>query len=452
MSTRKLNQAVAGSCIPHDGGVHTEAARNCSALRQTSPRNDVWLISTLRYSRGPCSTSQHVFSMADDPMMIEDSSSLSDHLFNTTFSTHRVTPLFVAGKRALNEARLRVLSQRLRATLVGDVVRGVEVGLDGAVGDETLGALEVVEVKWVDAAPIVGHGDDESSRALLIFMRYESVSCSALLLPRGMHDGEEQPAAVSVDFLHLPLLLLRMPASLKPFVIDWISSTFDCRISSLRLGTRTLVRCFESWLRDVGAPSRGALAKDAVLTLEFFVQPTETKQSENGQLVGDDAQDENSAEANNALAIKSIDVIVPAADLGRFAQGATAPMYSNGDRKTAPSWASDMTKRRKLAGGKEEEGWAWLHGETMGDGSQGKVDAPFMNTLARYLDQNLALNLFHPGVSVTKIACAGFVISETRLKLFRPPALEDGVEEVNGNALKPIQSLLADITPSTTRS
>src|ERR1700761_9004372 len=102
----------------------------------------------------------------------EDASSLHTHLFNTSFSTYRVSPLYVGGKRALDDARLHVLAQRLRATLVGDVVRGVEVGLDGGGEDLNLGALERVELRWVEAAALLG--ETTPREALIVSLRYEN--------------------------------------------------------------------------------------------------------------------------------------------------------------------------------------------------------------------------------------------------------------------------------------
>ena len=45
---------------------------------------------------------------------------------------------------------------------------------------------------------------------------------------------------------------------------------------------------------------------------------------------------------------------------------------------------------------------------------------PFAEALRAYLDRHLALDLFHPGVRVLKIAGDGFSLAEGRVKLFRP--------------------------------
>ena len=94
-----------------------------------------------------------------------DAPDASSLFYNTTFSAYRVSPLHV-GREALDAAYFETLSKRLRATLVGDVVRGVQVGLasdDGALG--RAGVLESVEWGWVALADLlaVDNNDDDAS-------------------------------------------------------------------------------------------------------------------------------------------------------------------------------------------------------------------------------------------------------------------------------------------------
>ncbi|EFQ33771.1 hypothetical protein CGRA01v4_12329 [Colletotrichum graminicola] len=397
-------------------------------------------------------------------------SSLADReppppFFNTTFSTHRASPLYV-GANALTFPRLQTLSQRLRDTLVGDVVRGVQVGLEGS--DSSLGRagpLERVGIRWVGLGALLGGALDADAdlsqdlggevadsnmdlmrRGLVFEIKYENALCTAVLLPAlsdktkdTRQDGLaanklEIPGFLGNDssdednrFLNLPLLLLRMPGPLKSLIVDFLSSTFDCRISSMRLGTKSLTSAWERWIQDAGLPSQGPLAKDMVLTLGFYVPPPDTSEgNEDQQLEG--------------LGIKSIDVIIPAEELRRFVkegQGVANPAETTKRKPGSQGYEGDQRKRKRLAGGKADEGWGWI------EEGNGKEPEPFLRALGAYLDKHLALNLFHPGVRVTKIACGGFVLSEGRVKVFPPPGNDD-----EDQVYKPIKSLVGDLIDS----
>ncbi|KAF9880170.1 hypothetical protein CkaCkLH20_02124 [Colletotrichum karsti] len=381
--------------------------------------------------------------------------------FGTTFTTHRVSPLYI-GAGALKTTRLTTLSQRLRDTLVGDVVRGVQVGLEGndsSVG--RLGSLEKVRFRWVGVDALLGGAEDpeadvsrdlrsdsvgggisSTKRALVLEMSYENGFCSAVLLPSSTEKRPEasdviQPTnllnvpgslagTTSTDdghFLHLPLLLLRMPTPLKVVIIDFLSSVFDCRISPMRLGTKFLAAAWERWIEDAGLPSEGPLAKDLVLTLGFYIPPAALEDGENDLPA-------------EGLGIKSIEVVILADDLERFAKEGRTPANDTTTKRKAftQGYENDARKRKRLAGGKSDEGWGWRH-----DGNQ-QDQQLFLNAVGTYLDKHLALNLFHPGVRITKVSCGGFVLAEGRFRLHTPPGDEDEVFEPARNL---VESLVA---------
>ncbi|GKT59781.1 siroheme synthase [Colletotrichum tofieldiae] len=388
--------------------------------------------------------------------------------FNTTFSTHRASPLYV-GDNALTFSRLQTLSQSLRDTLVGDVVRGVQVGLEGS--DSSLGRagpLEKVGIRWVGSDALLGGADDadvdssqdlssdaidgdtgRKKRSLVFEIKYENALCTAVLLPAlsdkiqdAQKDGLKPANKLEIpgllvgdsseedkQFLHLPLLLLRMPAPLKGIIVDFLSSTFDCRISSMRLGTRSLTAAWERWIEDAGLPLQGPLAKDMVLTLGFYVPPPDTT-------------DGNDDQPMEGLGIKSMDIIIPAEELRRFtkegkalANAGVKPAAAAKRKTLSQGYEDDLRKRKRLAGGKADEGWGWI------DNSGGEKQEPFLCALSAYLDKHVALNLFHPGVRVTKIACGGFVLSEGRVKVFSPPGNDDKV-------YGPVKNLIGDLINS----
>ncbi|KAI1637871.1 kinetochore complex Sim4 subunit Fta1-domain-containing protein [Biscogniauxia mediterranea] len=455
-----------------------------------------------------------------------ESSHLNLRFYNTTFTTYRASPLYVnpnldAGKQhqkkqapsssssspssiLLTPKALETLSKRLRDTLVGDVVRGVQVGLGGPEGDVAAlgrtGALLRVEWRWRGVDSLLGYdgwrrareGSEElggvdndedgdrkpvmSARALCLSLEYENATFGAFLLPDlgGSEEGEGdeegtkpswtwQPPAAGPDsgshsssFIHLPLLLLRMPAALKSVLIDFLSIMFDCRISPLHLGTRTLVRSWETWL----ASASGTPVKDAALTLGFHV-PGEPPPAD-----GD--EDEKTAGQELRLGLKSIDVIVPAGQVQRFVRAGRGIISSSDPSKKKRGLAPDdrngddekRQRRRMLAGGRDEEGWGWRRedpttttttdddlkknskGKGKGKGKAGgereeeeggddnTFDQPFSEALAAYLDAHLALDLFHPGVRVLRVACDGFALSSGgRVKVFASAA--DGAGAVS---------------------
>lgn len=363
--------------------------------------------------------------------------------FNTTFSAHRVSPLYI-GTQKLDQARLDRLAHRLRDTLVGDVVRGVQIGLeatDTPMGQ--VGPLKAVTFRWFRPTDILGDvtsegGDelaDEQNKGLWIELRHENAAYVALLLP-GLSQSEkgsnrptaslwnmslDQPdigEADSSQFLHLPLLLLRMPQPLKAVIGEWLSTTFDCRVTKLNLGTRTLVNVLEGWLQGTGLPPADS---DLVLTLAFNA-PVTDKGREAVLPSSGDVGDNDDDEENEATepGLRSMEISVSASDLRRFLRAGKALQKSKRAASNTAStvssnkasWEHDDIERRRLAGPHIDDGWGWLKGKDA-------PPYPLMEALAHHLDHHMALNLFHPGVRVTQISCGGFVLSQSRIKIVK---------------------------------
>ncbi|KAI8959924.1 kinetochore complex Sim4 subunit Fta1-domain-containing protein [Daldinia sp. FL1419] len=390
---------------------------------------------------------------------------------NTTFTTYRVSPLYV-GKQGLTPARLQLLSKRLRDTLVGDVVRGVQVGLDSDTVLGRTGALYAVDWRWIDAERILGEGSrrqgsvelgnvahetDEGvqggkQQILSVELRYENARFSALLLSdlsidenvsddvhhsswtwqsddNGSSKLREEGRAA---FLHLPLLLFRMPAPLKSVLVEFLSSTFDCRISPLALGTQTLVSSWEAWLSDNHSKGNARVSgKNVLITLGFHIEPYESKLQDNGNEPSSiNEQEQDQKQDQPPLAVKAIDVAIPAADTYRFlrvgeklGRGSAAAIVRKRKPNASTTLSDDQQRerRRKLAGGKDEEGWAWrkqYQGNT--EREEKVIEQPFTDALAAYMWHHFGLDMFHPGVRVQRVACEGFALSEGRLKVFAP--------------------------------
>ncbi|KAI5457036.1 kinetochore complex Sim4 subunit Fta1-domain-containing protein [Mariannaea sp. PMI_226] len=343
----------------------------------------------------------------NEPQETED----APPFFNTTFSTHRVSPLHV-GPEGLTEARLDVISRRLRDTLVGDVVRGVQIGLQST---ETptgqVGLLKTVRIQWFQASSIWGdynEGATNSQRGIWIDIRHENAAYAGLLLPGLSTNGTTSDEMQ--NFLRLPLLLLRMPLPLKNVITDWLAATFDCRVSRLLLGTKTILGVWESWVEAVGFRENGP---DFVLSLGFNAPLPGNKAASQGDLDKDAMQD-------TTPGLKSIDITISPKDLRRFAR-IGAKLQPLQPRPSDP-WVNDATERRRLAGGNADDGWAW----------RGKQDAeifPFTEAIGLYLDHHLALNLFHPSTRVTQISCGGFVLGQSRLKILKVGEMSEALSQ-----------------------
>lgn len=337
-------------------------------------------------------------------------------LFNTTFSTHSVSPLYI-GPEGLSPVRLELLARRLRDTLVGDVVRGIQVAV-GATNTPSgqVGSLRNVAIRRFELRTILGEEplvaddaqDERRPGGIWIEISHERAAYAALLLPglassssrqsTTVQFGEKQADVDASQFLHLPLLLLRMPQSLRAVVCEWLSTTFDCRIRKLSLGTRTLVSVMEDWLDVVGLPAKGP---DLVLSFGFnvpLVEQATTQDAEGDTTMMDDEGD--------AAGLRVLEVTMTSSDVSRFRRYGLA----KGAFKSRWERSGDERQRRRLAGGNVDDGWAWRGGPTR---------QPLMEGLARYLEEHLGLDVFHPGVRVVQVSCGSFVLAPWRLKLVK---------------------------------
>lgn len=358
--------------------------------------------------------------------------------FNTTFSTHRLSPLYI-GSKELTQTRLDKLAHRLRDALVGDVIRGIQIGLEATdTPSGQVGSLRAVRFRWFQASDLLGEGDsfeppdnennDQDPRSLLsagqkrglwVEMRHENAAYVALLLP-----GFSQSAATSkgprwtmhpdnpkdIDsdqsqFLYLPLLLLRMPQALKTVVSDWLSTTFDCRVSKVALGTKTIVSIWEGWVETIGLPGNGA---NFTVTLAFNVPVSAIASEATADPKNEVENDVDVAE----LGLRVMEVAVSPQDLRRFLRAGKTSPTQNGNAEEAESWQNDSRERLRLAGGNVDDGWGWRT-------NKDSPKQPFTEALARYLNHHMALNMFHPSVRVIQISCGAFVLAQSRLKLVK---------------------------------
>jgi hypothetical protein len=230
------------------------------------------------------------------------------------------------------------------------------------------------EDEWLDELDVeanpggVGEGGDltyEESRGIAVEVAYEKVVYTAILLRPSVEAGGE----IFSGFSRFPVLMSRMPGSLRQTFIGFLSTTFDCHASVLKLPTKCLAATLEKYLADIslGSDAQAAialekLAKDVLVTFSF-------------------------SGIDDSGALKAIDLTISRNDLQGMLQ----------------------------------QGQSLITGQLSQDKRQ-----PFMAALAHYAKGHMALDITHPSVSIAKVACGAFVLgAEGKLKIFQPPVPED---------------------------
>lgn len=304
-------------------------------------------------------------------------------LYNTTFTLHRLSPLYVGRATPLDNTTLLPYARRFRDVLVGDVLRGVRVGL-GADEDALarVGALQTVTWKVLVAEDAWDYaaGDDTQAdesiefgpgRGICVTITYEKANYVAILLRSQRVQKEEEPG-----FQRFPLLLTRMPGSLRETFTEFLENNFDARISVLRMGPLYI-------------PS----------ALELYVENC---------LVGEDDQETNHEENSDRLKriLKDVQVVI----------GFDLPSGS-GSLKTIDIFiAREDLPRFLQRGGKIPKDPHAKEGQKM----------PFMDALTLYVHTHLALNLRHEDVKILRVACGAFVLgAEGKAKLTEPTSSDD---------------------------
>lgn len=181
-------------------------------------------------------------------------------LFNTTFTLHRLSPLYTNRSNPLDVASLQHYAHLFRDLLAGDVLRGVRVGL-GANEDvlARVGALQTVSWRLLPEEEL-WNADEQtqlestttsstsSSRGVLISVTYEKAAYMAILLAE--KDRIESSTDGKEGFQSFPLLLTRMPGSLRDRFTEFLASTFDTRVSALYLGRSYMTMALEDYISN----------------------------------------------------------------------------------------------------------------------------------------------------------------------------------------------------------
>jgi hypothetical protein len=326
-------------------------------------------------------------------------------LYDTTFTLHRLSPFYI-GTEDFSNATLAFHAKRFLDILRGESLRGVRIG--EAVNDDAIlvraGTLQSVQWRLLPSeaafdADETAFADDTitalPSTGSVISIVYEKSDYTAIFLPS---QSRHESTAADEQFKSFPLLLTRLPTTLRETLLTFLSSTFDTRASSLKLTSPFLISTLEKHISTLVSPSAdetinaaqsSALLKrslkDIVVTLSF---PT-------------------------TVSLKAVDITISKEDLWKF-----------------------LIRGRKLAQTPGMQGTEW----------------PFMLAVKHYIKGHLALDISHEDIRVSRIACGAFVLgSEGKAKLFTPSLLagEELGLTVQGKALREmVESLvgLAEVT------
>ncbi|CCT61112.1 hypothetical protein IAQ61_000599 [Plenodomus lingam] len=208
-------------------------------------------------------------------------------LYNKTYSLYRLSPLLHGDTPLLTERVLRSHAKQLGDQLKGDNVRGVQVDFASAEETARLGPLEDCswdpigdEDAWIDryrhsidpdASQLsVGWGP-EKARGVHVSLDYEKQSYNALLL-------RDPGLTASPDgFTSLPLLLVRMPGSIRDIFLNYLRTTFDAHIAPLKLPSPFITSSLETYFKHLSSPSSTQTIPDVIRSLQIQLAfPTTT--------------------------------------------------------------------------------------------------------------------------------------------------------------------------------
>ncbi|KAJ9656940.1 hypothetical protein H2201_008379 [Coniosporium apollinis] len=334
-------------------------------------------------------------------------------LYNSTFTLYRVSPLYTGNTSLSDAATLSNHARHLRETLRGDALRGIYnahfgsnetkdgelqdcewrllgregtlIGQHGAHGAAEGGGED--DVNDEDAGKRGGTGAEEG-RGIHIEFRYPRTTHTAILL-RSSAEGAAQKQVEHPGFTSLPLLLLRLPAAVRDRVIEYLETSFDCHIAPLRLRSEFLALSLERVLprsEEMDASNEEARSPEGVTSNVGDVRiqlcfPTATP------------------------SLKNLDITIAAEDVSGF--------YKQGREILAAERQATRTS-----------GTLNTHQSRGGKDKRGKPAGPFTAALVLYLKKHLALDLDHPGVTISKVACAPFALdNQGKVKIFfHPPS------------------------------
>ncbi|RDL39902.1 uncharacterized protein BP5553_04242 [Venustampulla echinocandica] len=327
-------------------------------------------------------------------------------LYDTTFTLHRLSPLYTSRDVHLDNLALSQHARRFRDIIVGDVLRGVQVGLEsegsalqrtGALQNVTWRLLSHEELWNPQDETQIAHGEEDTttlgaSSGMLMKITYERTAYTAILLrdiQREIEDGSITGMDLDGDeSIYFPLLLTKMPGPLRDTFADFLTTTFDTRISVLRLPRTYTTTAFERYVAYVCIREDGDL-----------MDYTESSGALN-RVVGSVVVSIGFDLPDGSSTLKTIDIKIAKPDLPGI-----------------------MLRGNSLGGGADK--------------------SPFVNALTTYVKARMALDLAHERVKVMAIACEAFSLgAEGKVKLTSPWVDNDGESPGKRSTIRLLNSLV----------
>jgi Kinetochore complex Sim4 subunit Fta1 len=306
-------------------------------------------------------------------------------LYKSTYSLYRVSPLF-HGKAPLL-SNLNVHAKRLRDEITGDSMRGIQIAneLAGITSGSTAGSLQSCtwdllgdESTWERLHANEDEDEDEISALMAVNsqdalgihvqVKYERLAYSAILL------GDADRKTAISSFTSFPLLLLKMPAALRELFLNYLATTFDARVTPMKLRPHFLSSLLEHVLDSAVSTSDSGLDFDMTafprglqLQLSF---PSVTPN------------------------FKNMDISLSQEDLIQFLRQGQSLWDGRPFAATKSSASENLPP------------------------SKSPITGPFTAALSAYLLHHLALNFEHPAAVLDKIAVGPFAFgSDGRIKI-----------------------------------
>jgi hypothetical protein len=340
------------------------------------------------------------------------------HLLNTSWTSHRLSPLHHGSEYSslLDQPALETYANRLKDHLTNSLAdaQGWRAAEEDTAGVSNTGALNSCTWEPITSLSFLNpehdEGEDENAQpvGILITLGYENITYKAALLanpstltsstsqkgkqPQGRRSKRTSRTSPSSS-TSLPLLLTRLPKALREQFIAFLCSNFDTYVSSLRFSSDVLCDLLQSYVGSLFSTQGGNENEEAdSVSIEDIIREMHLTLSFAPPI---------------APSLKTLNVSIPRETIASFLR-TTAGSSSTGDE----------------------------------DGDAGRR---VLSGLSSYLQKHLAMELglgsdgggvtLSSGfVRLTRIACAGFVITgEGRVKVVGKAVQEGDDEEGTRN-------------------